>query len=103
MERPDIEAALERAIKASKGPWVGGDDPRDPEIRDSEGTLVALCNDHKNDAVRAKLGEDYSVRDGAFISNARTDVQELAEYALHMEAMYFSLRVELENLRINRD
>lgn len=105
MERPDIEAALERASKATDGKWTA--------IRQYDAATKTEWRDVWGPDGEALIGHEVAGQsqrfirnadnDAVFIAGARTDVPALAEYALHMEARNFALRVELEDLQRNRD
>lgn len=117
MERPDIEAALERANKARKAPWIVWSDEGPIWLPTGDcvgGWTMSVCSapggstsdvEHVCIATVLEKAENDPQGDAnaAFIAAARTDVPALAEYALHMEAQNFALRVELEDLQRNRD
>lgn len=105
MERPDIEAALERANKATDGKWTA--------IRQYDAATQAEWRDVWGPDGEALIGHEVAGQSHRFIRNAdnnsvfiagaRADVPALAEYALHMEALNLALRVELEDLRRSKD
>jgi hypothetical protein len=92
MKRPDIEGALARAGAATQGPWEAYSEAYTPGRRafvSSRLGGIAKCYGFERD-------RDETVRDAVFIAAARTDVPDLAAYALALEALLRECEDELE-------
>ncbi len=87
----ELTAIEARCNAATPGPW----DDDDGEIIDSESSTVARITFHGNVNTIQRLRETYSIRDGAFIAHARTDVPALIDEVKRLRAQNERLNMRL--------